>query len=108
MWKKGKSEGPLGVKSLMKQTRQDLKSQGVDLIFDQGQDEDGENQIQYENILLKGEINQEEMDLVESNLKIRETIHKSYDYILFSKAIKPIYSKTGCAGLEQNELKKKV
>ena len=89
MWKKGKSGGALGVKSLIKQTKKELKMEGVDLVL--GNDKANQiDNIPFENIELKEEINDKEMELVSANIKVRETIHKSIHYILFSKPAKQV------------------
>ena len=109
MWKKGKSDGASGVRSMIKQARKDFKLQGIKLVMDEDNHDQGTSgPKQFENIQLKNEPTEEEKRLVQANLQIRETIHKSVDYILFSKPTKPKTSISGCSGLESDEFKKSL
>ena len=95
----------MGTKTLIKQARKELRMQGIELQF-----ADSHDYALYpplsKNVQLKEEPSEFDRELVKTSLELKDRIHKSFDYILFSK---PIYEGRGSAssqGLEADELKK--
>ena len=87
MWKKDKREsGAIGTKSLIKQTRKDLKMQGIEMNFQNEQDFSLYPPM-HKKIQLQEPPSEFDAKVVQTSIELRDKMHKSLDYILFSKSI---------------------